>query len=162
MERLSTDLASDDVIEAVFNSWLDERQASANRNLFPHICSSLQSIRKQYPSVVIGAITNGRGNPFHMPDVAPYFDFCTSGEDDGVLPFRKPDRGIYEAALRQFRVITSDNEKGENGVGFWSTATPEEMHKRREMDRVAKQFVNKEIYALDGLIGAVEEILLNI
>ncbi|KAL7506149.1 hypothetical protein ACHAXN_003458 [Cyclotella atomus] len=196
MERLSTDLASDDVIEAVFNSWLDERHASANRNLFPHICSSLQSIRKQYPSVVIGAITNGRGNPFHMPDVAPYFDFCTSGEDDGVFPFRKPDRGIYEAALRQFRVImpdcndiinwihvgddlandvgasaacgaktiwlTSDNEKGEKGVGFWSTATPEEMHKRREMDRVAKQFVFKEIYALDGLIGAVEEILLNL
>jgi FMN phosphatase YigB (HAD superfamily) len=156
-----------------------------------HICSSLRGIREQYPSVVIGAITNGRGNPFHMPDVAPYFDFCTSGEDEGVFPFRKPDSGIYEAALRQFRGIATDcndinwihvgddlaNDVGasaacgaktiwltsnaEKAVGFWSTATPEEMQKRQEMDKVAKQFVNKEIYSLDGLIGAVEDIVQN-
>lgn len=200
MERLSDDgncVADEATIDKVFNSWLEERHISANRNLFPHATKSLQSIRNEYPSVIIGAITNGRGNPFHMPDIAQYFDFCTSGEDEGVFPARKPDRGIYDAALNKFQELRSrDAEEmvfnwihvgddlandvgasaacgaktiwlknnvgtsgGEKGVGFWSTATPEEMQKRKEMDLMAKQFVDAEIYALDGLLDAIQDIL---
>jgi FMN phosphatase YigB (HAD superfamily) len=185
-----------DSINKVFDSWLNERHSSADRNLFPHASSSLREIRNQYPSVMIGAITNGRGNPFHMPSIAQYFDFCISGEDLDVFPLRKPDRGIYDAALRKAMEIDSRaidpkewnwihvgddlandvgasaqigaktiwftsnvDEKGEKGIGFWSTATPEEMKKREEMDALAMQFVDEEIYGLDQLVVAIGRIL---
>lgn len=192
MERLKSSEVDDKTIDKVFNSWLDERHASADRNLFQHTELSLQRIRQQYPTVVIGAITNGRGNPLHMPSIAEYFDFCVSGEDDNVFPLRKPDKGIYQAALRRFDEFKTIDEvnwvhvgddlandvgasaacgaktvwltsvSGEDkGDGFWSTATPEEMQRRQEMDQVAKQFVDAEINALDGLVDAIQDILQN-
>jgi len=151
--------------------------------------------------VVIGAITNGRGNPFHMPSIAKYFEFCVSGEDAGVFPSRKPDRGIYEVALNRYSELmkfsqtamsnhdlnwihvgddlandvgasaacgaktiwftgaNSNGADGEKGVGFWSTATPDEMKMRQELDELAKQFTDAEIYALNGLSDAIRNIL---
>ena len=91
------------VIDSVFNSWLTERHASADRNLFPYTVDALQAIKEQYPDMVIGAITNGRGSPLEMPSVKEYFDFCISGEDEGVFPRRKPDKGIYEAAMQKYK-----------------------------------------------------------
>ena len=203
MERLASNnnyVVDESNIEKVFNSWLIERHASANRNLFPHAAFSLQAIREQFPSVTIGAITNGRGDPFSMPSIAEYFDFCTSGEDKDVFPLRKPDRGIYEAALGRYKELTKKNieetddshwnwihvgddlandigasaacgaktiwlttldNENEEGAGFWSTATPEEMQLRKKMDEMARQFVNEKIYALDGLTNAIECILRN-
>lgn len=103
---IGTDTTIDySVVETVFDAWLSERHASANRNLYQHASSSLECIRKHHPNAVIGAITNGRGNPLEMPSVADYFDFCVSGEDEGVFPKRKPDKGIYEAALNRFDEI---------------------------------------------------------
>mmetsp|Transcript_8503 Transcript_8503/g.18387 ORF Transcript_8503/g.18387 Transcript_8503/m.18387 type:complete len:362 (-) Transcript_8503:28-1113(-) len=101
----------DSVIAAIFNAWLNERHASADRNLFPHAMSALQTIRQTHPTAIIGAITNGRGNPLHMPTIANYFDFCISGEDDGVFPRRKPDRGIYDAAITKFMEMQGLSEK---------------------------------------------------
>ena len=92
----------DSVVDIIFDAWLSERHASADRNLYPSTTHALESIRKQHPNAVIGAITNGRGNPLDMPSLVSYFDFCVSGEDDDVFPKRKPDKGIYEAALRRF------------------------------------------------------------
>ncbi|KAL7534736.1 hypothetical protein ACHAXR_006050 [Thalassiosira sp. AJA248-18] len=97
------------VIEAIFDAWLSERHASADRNLFPHAISALERIREQHPGAVIGAITNGRGNPLEMPSIAPYFDFCISGEDEDVFPRRKPDRGIYEAAVKKYNILQGNN-----------------------------------------------------
>ena len=105
IERISDiSLSSIDtsIIDYTFNAWLTERHASADRNIYPHTIHALQSIRNQHPNIIIGAITNGRGNPLDMPSIAIYFDFCTSGEDDGVFPQRKPEKGIYEAALRTY------------------------------------------------------------
>ena len=106
IERLSgldDSVVHDTVIDSVFNSWLTERHASADRNLFPYTVDALQAIKEQYPDVVIGAITNGRGSPLEMPSVKEYFDFCISGEDEGVFPRRKPDKGIYEAAMQKYK-----------------------------------------------------------
>ena len=50
---------------------------------------------------VVGAVTNGRGDPRRIPSLAPYFDFCVSGEDADVHPNRKPAPRIYEAALER-------------------------------------------------------------
>ena len=86
-------------VEECFEVWLNERNAAAGRHLFPHVCSSLQTIRDTFPNACVGAITNGRGNPLDIEPLQPYFEFCVSGEDDGVFPARKPHPGIYEAAL---------------------------------------------------------------
>jgi len=198
MERLdggALDTHESDVIDRVFDKWLLERHASADRNLFPFASSSLQIVRDQYPSVVIGAITNGRGSPFHMQSISHYFDFCISGEDDGVFPLRKPSSGIYEAALKKYEELknknvhnvnwihvgddlandvgasaacgaktiwlTKDEQAGEEGVGFWSTATLEEMQKRKQMNDRARQFVNAEVTTLNELSNAIESILSN-
>lgn len=92
----------DSVIEDVFDSWLSARHASADKYLFSDCVSALEAVQLQHPEATIGAITNGRGNPLFMPSVKDFFHFCVSGEDDGVFPKRKPDKGIYEAALETF------------------------------------------------------------
>lgn len=93
------------VIEAVFDAWLSERHASADRNLFPNASNALESIKEEHPDAIVGAITNGRGDPLEMPSVREYFDFCVSGEDEGVFPRRKPDEGIYEAAVKKYEQL---------------------------------------------------------
>ena len=113
IERVS-DISSSSIdtsiIDYTFNAWLTERHASADRHLYPHTISALQIIKQQYPNCIIGAITNGRGNPLDMPSLAAYFDFCISGEDDGVFPQRKPDKGIYEAVLRTYNNLQQVQE----------------------------------------------------
>ena len=99
---VSLSIIDTSIIDYTFNAWLAERHASADRNLYPQTIHALQTIRQQYPNCIIGAITNGRGNPLDMPSIATFFDFCVSGEDDGVFPQRKPEKGIYEAALRTY------------------------------------------------------------
>ena len=59
----------------------------------------LETVRKQYLHCVIGAVTNGRGDPRGMPSLATLFDFCVSGEDEDVWPERKPSPEIYEHAF---------------------------------------------------------------
>jgi FMN phosphatase YigB (HAD superfamily) len=89
----------------IFNVWLQERHMAAERYLFNDTISTLDSIRVRYPDVCIAAITNGRGNPLNMPNtLAPYFDFCVSGEDADVFPHRKPSPVIYEMAWRRYQV----------------------------------------------------------
>lgn len=100
--NLQTHQVDESVVNDVFNSWLSMRHESADKNLFDNCVDALEAIRQQHPDAVIGAITNGRGNPLCMPSVEQYFDFCVSGEDEHVFPKRKPDRGIYEAALDTF------------------------------------------------------------
>ena len=107
-------IVHDSVVETIFDAWLSERHASADRNLFPHASDALQRIREEHPGAVIGAITNGRGNPLEMPSVASYFDFCISGEDEGVFPRRKPDKGIYEAALSKYNEMQRDTITTQN------------------------------------------------
>ena len=111
---LTNDIVHETVIESTFNEWLSERHASADRNLYPHATFALEVIQNQHPNVVIGAITNGRGNPLDMPSIANHFDFCISGEDEGVFPKRKPDRGIYDAAIIKYNTMRGDRQDDEH------------------------------------------------
>lgn len=93
-----------DLVATIYDSWLQARHQSAERYLFAGAIEMLQVVKSKFPDVCIGAITNGRGNPLNMTNtLAPYFDFCVSGEDDGVHPERKPHRGIYKVSLAEYR-----------------------------------------------------------
>lgn len=95
-----------ELVEMCYQVWETERHAAAERHLLNDAISTLECIRQQYPSACIAAITNGKGNPLLMPNtLAPYFDFCVSGEDDNVFPNRKPHAGIYHVALEKYRTL---------------------------------------------------------
>lgn len=108
---------SDSQVQAVYNAWEMERHHSAERHLYPEVIEVLETIKKEHPDVVIGAVTDGRANPLLMPfTLAPYFDFCVSWEDDqgGRQKYFKElseatDEEqlmwIYEAALDKYREI---------------------------------------------------------
>ena len=88
------------VSERVFDKWLTARHESAERNLYPEAMEMLETVKAEYPNVIIGAVTNGRGDPLDMRQtLRPYFDFTISGEDEDVFPNRKPAAGIYHATL---------------------------------------------------------------
>mmetsp|Transcript_5506 Transcript_5506/g.7822 ORF Transcript_5506/g.7822 Transcript_5506/m.7822 type:complete len:419 (-) Transcript_5506:123-1379(-) len=105
----------DYVVQEIFDAWVNERHLAAERYLFEGVKESLQKLTTLYENgqddddsisttttstICIGAITNGRGNPLCMTNtLSSIFDFCVSGEDDGVFPARKPHEGIYQAAL---------------------------------------------------------------
>ena len=89
----------EEMIDSIYTQWEMERHVSAERHLYPEAICMLQQIQTQFPSCVLGAITNGKGNPLHMVHtLKPYFDFCISGEDDTVFPYRKPHAKIFQAA----------------------------------------------------------------
>merc|ERR1712216_146293 len=71
--------------------------SAANKFLYPGVVDALGVISQM--GIRIGAITNSRADVFNMPDIAEYFDFCVSGEEDRVFPGRKPDRRIFDVAL---------------------------------------------------------------
>jgi HAD superfamily hydrolase (TIGR01509 family) len=87
--------------EELFQLWLDARQRASEDLLFPDAATSLAEVRRRHPDAVVGAVTNGRGDPRQIPSLAPFFDFCVSGEDADVHPQRKPAPRIYEAALER-------------------------------------------------------------
>mmetsp|Transcript_20020 Transcript_20020/g.29678 ORF Transcript_20020/g.29678 Transcript_20020/m.29678 type:complete len:369 (+) Transcript_20020:296-1402(+) len=85
----------------VFDIWLQERHASAERHLFSDVVEALQSLPSE---ATVGAITNACGDPLAMNEtLAPYFDFCVSGEDPHVFPFRKPHKMIFRTALQKYQ-----------------------------------------------------------
>ena len=84
---------------ALFDEWLSARHAAAEALLFEGAAEALAATRRRYPEAVVGAVTNGRGDPRAMPSLEPFFAFVVSGEDDGVHPHRKPAPRIFEAAL---------------------------------------------------------------
>ena len=87
--------------EELFQVWLDARQKASEDLLFPDAATSLAEVRRRHPDAMVGAVTNGRGDPRFIPSLAPHFDFCVSGEDADVHPQRKPAPRIYEAALER-------------------------------------------------------------
>lgn len=78
-----TEGVKDADVERVYSAWERERHHSAERHLYPDVISTLLQIKEAHPNVIIGAVTDGKANPLQMVfTLAPYFDFCTSWEDD--------------------------------------------------------------------------------
>lgn len=103
----------DDDVEELFQLWLVERQHAANELLFDGAVEALQCISSTYPDIIIGGITNGRGDTDTMPALAPYFNLpCVSGDLPPVFPDRKPSVKIYEHALcRAAAMISSSSDE---------------------------------------------------
>ena len=185
------------VSRRIFNVWLQARHEAAERYLFDGTVDMLEEVSKSHPGVVIGAVTNGRGNPLDMPALAPYFAFTISGEDAEVFPARKPHRGIFDATLTRYKELTGEdnvscwihvgddlaNDVGASAVvgaraiwfdterdsekqdgdkqPSWSTASKEEIERRKQMAQEAEGSVSKRIATLAELPGAIGDILLN-
>ena len=104
--------------DACFDVWLDERQAAANELLYPGVVDALDVIREAHPQALIGAITNGRGDPREMPAISSFFDFYLSGEEDGIFPDNKPAARFYEETLqRALECGRTQKSAGARGAG---------------------------------------------
>mmetsp|Transcript_8022 Transcript_8022/g.16267 ORF Transcript_8022/g.16267 Transcript_8022/m.16267 type:complete len:300 (-) Transcript_8022:90-989(-) len=201
LERLggNPEAVHSSVSERVFDTWLTARHESAERNLYPGAMEMFETVKAAYPNAVIGAVTNGRGDPLDMRQtLRPYFDFTISGEDEDVFPHRKPAAGIYQATLAKhnslagYDIIAEENKcwihVGDdlaNDVGasaacgalaiwynaeveggtrdgstpFYSTASAEEIERRKKMAHEAEKLVSRQISSLEELPGAIEETL---
>jgi FMN phosphatase YigB (HAD superfamily) len=96
----------DRYVENTFDVWLQERHLAAERYLFADALAALRELKDIYPDTCIAAITNGRGDPTRMVNsLAPFFDFCISGEDDDVFPNRKPSPKIFELAAKRYQQL---------------------------------------------------------
>ena len=198
----SDDEIGDSVVSQSYDIWEEHRHIAAETHLYHDTVSMLKELKNRYPDAVIGAITNGKGNPLKMESIKDYFDFCVSGEDDDVFPLRKPSEGIYRVALERFRSLTKGRDGNQkecwihvgddlaNDVGAsamcgakavwvdlgedysqtastrdpsqpqpaWSTATKEELEKRKQMDQEAQQYVSRRVTTLEILPKSIEEI----
>lgn len=200
------DQIEDSVVSNSYDIWEEHRHIAAETHLYHDTVAMLQELKAKYPDAVIGAITNGKGNPLKMPSTKEYFDFCVSGEDDDVFPLRKPSEGIYQVALKRFESLIQErgNENDQentcwihvgddlaNDVGAsakcgakavwvdllgeeysqtaskrdpskpqpsWSTATKEELEKRKKMDQEAQKYVSQRVTTLGMLPKSIEEI----
>eukprot|EP00873_Tetraselmis_striata_P011043 jgi/Tetstr1/431307/TSEL_020999.t1 len=82
--------------EGGFAVWLAERQAAAGRLLFDDAVATLEALRAA--GLLIGAVTNGNGDPKQIEALAPLFDFVVSAEEAEVaLP--KPSPRPFEVAM---------------------------------------------------------------
>lgn len=63
-EFFSSDMDPQEISNEAFEVWLDERQSSANMNLFSEVIPAFDELQKKYPSATIAAITNGRVSLF--------------------------------------------------------------------------------------------------
>ena len=193
---LGSNALHESVSQKIFEVWLRARHQAAERNLYPDVIAMLRQIQAAHPDAIIGAVTNGRGDPLDMREtLRPYFDFTISGEDDGVFPNRKPHPGIFEATLSRFESIAGYDvmeredrcwvhvgddlandvgasaacgakavwykmeEEDDDATPFYSTASSDEIERRKRMAKEAEEKVTERISTLGQLPDAIENIL---
>lgn len=192
---------SNEIVNNSYEIWEEHRHIAAETHLYKDTVEMLKELKQRFPDAVVGAITNGKGNPLKMASIREYFDFCVSGEDEDVFPLRKPNEGIYKVALERYKGLSSKStteccwvhvgDDLANDVGAsalcgakavwvdldedeydqsassrdpnkpqpaWSTATKEELEKRKKMDQEAQQYVSKRVTTLQMLPASIEEI----
>lgn len=82
-KKWATSAISPSIVEAILNAWEMERHHAAERNLYPEVMTMFETLKKTYPNVIIGAVTDGKANPLFMTfTLAKHFDFCINWEDD--------------------------------------------------------------------------------
>ena len=101
------------------NAWEMERHHAAERHLYPEVMDVLETIKKEHPGVIIGAVTDGKANPLFMTfTLANYFDFCVSWDDDqgarrnffkelGSVEGQADLKWIYKTALEKYQELAS-------------------------------------------------------
>lgn len=90
----------DDEADVHYQGWLHARHVAASECLYRDVVPALESIRRSHgKALIVGAVTNGCGDPLETRALAPLFDFCVSAEDADVFPERKPSRRPFDKAL---------------------------------------------------------------
>ena len=85
----------------LFDVWLAARHQAAEELLYDGAVEAIRECVSAHPNAIVGAVTNGRGDPMYMPMLKSLFHFTVSGEDDEVFPDRKPSPAIYSHALER-------------------------------------------------------------
>jgi FMN hydrolase / 5-amino-6-(5-phospho-D-ribitylamino)uracil phosphatase len=130
-----------------FNVWLDARNAYAGKLLFPSAQNMLKIVRREYPAMLVCAITNGRGDVKKIPELAEFFDFSISGEDEHIFPERKPSEKIYVAAVN--RAISS--KRGSTFLEASATQVPQ----TKEEEDAFNEFVARWVHVGDDLANDI-------
>mmetsp|Transcript_19032 Transcript_19032/g.41677 ORF Transcript_19032/g.41677 Transcript_19032/m.41677 type:complete len:361 (-) Transcript_19032:803-1885(-) len=93
---------------AGYNIWLQARQDIADKLLFSDVVATLEALKAK--GLLIGAITNGNGDPGQVKSLAPFFDLYVSSEQpDVVRP--KPDSAPFEVAIQRVAAQLKVNEE---------------------------------------------------
>jgi len=95
---LMSDGSNDNAGAECFDAWLEARQKSAGAHLWPDVEPCLLEFASR--GWLVGAITNGRGNPALIPGLE-HIAFCVSGEEPQIYPLRKPNRAIFDLTLER-------------------------------------------------------------
>lgn len=101
-----------------FKVWLQARQDTADALLFRDAVDTLKALKQN--GILIGAITNGCGDPRQVSSLAPFFDFFVSAEEPEVSR-PKPAAAPFEVAAKrlaaQFGLDSGSLAKGWVHVG---------------------------------------------
>jgi len=81
-----------------FRVWLQARHDNADRLVFHDAVTTLKALKGR--GYLVGAITNGAGDPRQVKSLAPFFDFYVSSEERAVRR-PKPSSDPFEAALQR-------------------------------------------------------------
>lgn len=81
--------------------WICARNDAAAIHLYPDVLPCLEGLSSS--GAMVGAITNGMGNPTEIPILSEFFHFCVSAEEESIFPHRKPSPVIFEEALARAR-----------------------------------------------------------
>ena len=82
--------------------------------------------------VIVGAITNGNGDPRHVPLLSPLFDFCINSETIG---HSKPSKEIYHSAIKHVRSLRPKGHFPEKVTGDWWVHVGDDLKKDCEASK---------------------------
>eukprot|EP00959_Pyramimonas_sp_CCMP1952_P331265 6936798-Pyramimonas_sp.AAC.2 len=91
-----------------YKVWLQARQDNADKLLFSDAVATLEALKKK--GFLIGAITNGAGDPRQVKSLAEFFDLYVSSEQPDVMR-PKPDAAPFEMAIKRAAAQLKLNEE---------------------------------------------------
>ncbi|CAK9111976.1 Glyceraldehyde 3-phosphate phosphatase [Durusdinium trenchii] len=97
--------------EEVLQQWISARNHAGAKLLYPDVMPCLEGLASS--GAIVGAITNGAGNPRDIPALANFFHFSVSAQEETMFPHRKPSPVIFQEALERAR------SSGWTGESWW-------------------------------------------
>jgi len=93
-KQLNPSDTSNSILDAQWEFWLKCRNTPV---FFPGVVGMLERLRRQYPKLRLGAVTDGNADVRRIPKLAQMFDFSIRAEEVGCA---KPDPAVFAAAIK--------------------------------------------------------------